>query len=102
MRKTFGACRRMSSSPMKTSHSMPKRAATVAVATPCWPAPVSAMTRLFAHPPGQQGLAEGVVDLVGAGVVQVLAFQVDPRPAQFLREGRRKTAASPGPHRSLR
>jgi hypothetical protein len=47
MRKTFRAWRRMSSSPMKTSHSRPKRAATVAVATPCCPAPVSAITRLF-------------------------------------------------------
>jgi len=26
---------------------MPKRAATVAAATPCWPAPVSAMTRFL-------------------------------------------------------
>jgi hypothetical protein len=30
---------------MYTTHCMPKRAATVAVATPCWPAPVSAITR---------------------------------------------------------
>ncbi len=28
---------------------MPKSAQTVAVATPCWPAPVSAMMRLRAH-----------------------------------------------------
>jgi len=44
MRKTLGAWRRMSSSPMKILHSIPKSAATVAVATPCCPAPVSAMT----------------------------------------------------------
>ena len=43
MRSTLGACRRMSSEPMKTTHSSPKRAHAVAVATPCWPAPVSAM-----------------------------------------------------------
>jgi hypothetical protein len=30
---------------MYTTHSRPTRAATVAVATPCWPAPVSAMMR---------------------------------------------------------
>ncbi len=30
---------------MYTTHSRPKRAQTVAVATPCWPAPVSAMMR---------------------------------------------------------
>ena len=45
MRKTFCAWRLTSSDPMYTTHCMPKRAATVAVATPCWPAPVSAITR---------------------------------------------------------
>ena len=54
------------------------------MATPCCPAPVSAMTRLLAHPHGQQGLAERVVDLVGAGVVQVFALQVDLRAAALL------------------
>ena len=33
----------------------------------------------LAHPPGQQGLAEHVVDLVRAGVVQVLALEHDQR-----------------------
>ncbi len=45
MRSTLGACRRTSSSPMKTVQSMPNRAAAVAVATPCCPAPVSAIIR---------------------------------------------------------
>ena len=45
IRSTFGACRRMSSEPMYTTHSSPNRAHAVAVATPCWPAPVSAMIR---------------------------------------------------------
>ena len=40
----------------------------------------------LAHPPGKQGLAEGVVDLVGAGVVEVFALQVDPRPSELFRE----------------
>jgi hypothetical protein len=35
----------------------------------------------FAHPPREQRLAEGVVDLVRAGVVQVLALEVDRRAA---------------------
>ena len=35
MRKTFSSWRRMSSVPMYTSHSRPKTAAAVAVATPC-------------------------------------------------------------------
>ena len=47
MRRTFGAWRRMSSSPMKTTQGSPSRAQAVAVATPCWPAPVSAITRDF-------------------------------------------------------
>jgi hypothetical protein len=36
----------------------------------------------LAHALGQQDLAEAVVDLVRAGVVQVLALEVDFRPAQ--------------------
>ena len=38
----------------------------------------------LAHPPGEQGLAEHVADLVGAGVVEVLALEQhrDSRPAR--------------------
>ena len=60
----------------------------MAVATPCWPAPVSAMTPLLAHAHGEQGLAEDVVDLVGAGVAEILALEVDPRAAAVLAEPR--------------
>ncbi len=45
MRCTLGRWRRVSSTPMYTTHSSPSSAQTVAVATPCWPAPVSAITR---------------------------------------------------------
>ena len=38
----------------------------------------------LAHLFGQQGLAQHIVDLVGAGMVQVLPLQVDLRPAQVL------------------
>ena len=41
----------------------------VAVATPCWLAPVSAITR-FAEALRQKRLADAVVDLVGAGVIE--------------------------------
>jgi hypothetical protein len=41
------------------------------------PAPVSAMMRFFAHAPRQQDLADAVVDLVRAGVVQLFALEVD-------------------------
>ena len=45
MRTTLSSCLRTSSAPMYTAHSRSSRAQAVAVATPCWPAPVSAMMR---------------------------------------------------------
>ena len=77
---------------------IPGRAAAqaVAVATPCWPAPVSAITRALAHAPREQRLAERVVDLVGAGVVEVLALEVDLRAASARSAARRGRAASAG------
>ncbi|KAG1084970.1 hypothetical protein G6F40_014330 [Rhizopus arrhizus] len=39
---------------------------------------------LLAHPRGQQGLADGVVDLVRAGVVQVLALEQDLRATDMV------------------
>ena len=45
MRPTFGAWRSMSIEPMYTVQGMPSRAQAAAVATPCWPAPVSATMR---------------------------------------------------------
>ena len=42
----------------------------------------------LAHAPRQQRLADGVVDLVGAGVVEVLALEVDLRAAEFARQAR--------------
>ena len=80
----------MSSVPMYTTHSRPRRAATVAVATPCCPAPVSAMMRALAHAHGQQSLAEAVIDFVRAGVQQVFALDVDARPAEMFGQARSK------------
>ncbi|GAB3108946.1 hypothetical protein GCM10027055_06610 [Janibacter alkaliphilus] len=40
----------------------------------------------LAHPLRQQALAEAVVDLVAAGVVEVLALEVDLRAAEVLGE----------------
>src|SRR5512136_2243788 len=47
MRKTLSACRCVSTSPMYTSTGIPSAAPTIAVATPCWPAPVSAISRFL-------------------------------------------------------
>ena len=65
---------------------MPSIAHTVAVATPCWPAPVSAMMRCFllAHVACQQPLTKRIVDLVSAGVGEILALEKDARAAQLL------------------
>src|SRR5690606_14320637 len=41
---------------------------------------------LLAHALGQQDLADAVVDLVRAGVVQLFALEVDLRPAAVLGE----------------
>jgi hypothetical protein len=40
----------------------------------------------LAHPLGEQRLAQHVVDLVRAGVVEVLALEQDPRAAGVLAE----------------
>ena len=45
IRKTLSSWRLVSTSPMKTVHSSPNSAAAVAAATPCCPAPVSAIMR---------------------------------------------------------
>ena len=47
IRKTLSSWRFVSTSPMKTLHSSPNSAAAVAAATPCWPAPVSAIIRVL-------------------------------------------------------
>ena len=39
---------------------------------------------LLAHPPGQEHLAQGIVDLVGAGVTEILPLQPDLRSARSL------------------
>jgi hypothetical protein len=38
----------------------------------------------LAHAAGQQGLTNGVVDLVSAGVIEVFALEIDLRTAELL------------------
>ena len=73
--------RSVSISPMYTTHSRPNSAAAVAVATPCWPAPVSATRRGLPISHREQALAEDVVDLVGAGVGEVLTLEQSRTPS---------------------
>ena len=49
---------------------------------------------LLAHALGQQSLTDAVVDLVGAGVQQVLALEVNLRAAQLLASGARRNRAA--------
>ena len=51
---------------------------------------------LLAHAARQQGLAERVVDLVGAGVVEVFALQIDLRPAASCRSAARRSTSGDG------
>ena len=59
-------------------------------ATPCWPAPVSAIDALRAEALREQRLADGVVDLVRAGVREILALEPHLR-APALRKSRGRT-----------
>ena len=40
----------------------------------------------LAHAPGEQDLAEAIVDLVRAGVIEVFALEIDLRAAEMLRQ----------------
>ena len=88
---------------MKTVHSSPKSAAAVAVATPCWPAPVSAIRRRFPIRFVRRPLADHVVELVRARVQEVLTLQqyLDAELAAQSLTGRdrRGAAAEVGEHR---
>ena len=55
----------------------------VAVATPCCPRAGFGNHPRLAHAPRQHGLADGVVDLVCTGVVEVFALEVNLRAADL-------------------
>ena len=55
---------------------------------------------LLAHAPGEQDLAEHVVDLVRAGVVELVALEVDLRAAEAARSGARRNRAGSAARRS--
>ncbi len=59
-------------------------AAAVAVATPCCPAPVSAISRDLPRRFGEQSLTQNIIDLVASRVVQVFTLEEDPGPTAML------------------
>lgn len=89
MRHTLRTCRMMTSSPTNATHSIPMRAAAVAVT------PVLARPRLrdqagLAHASGQKDLAQHIVDLMRTGVVEILPLEINPVSAQIVRHSLRK------------
>jgi len=62
----------------------------VAEATPCWPAPVSAMMRGLPIFHGEQALADSVVDFVRASMEEILALEINTGATEFFREARSK------------
>ena len=71
---------------MKISHGRPKRAHTVATATPCWPAPVSAMMRVLPMRLASRICPRQLLILCAAGVVELVALEVDLGAAEMLRQ----------------
>jgi hypothetical protein len=65
------------------THFNPNIALTVAVATPCCPAPVLSDDPSLAHAPGEQDLSDGVVDFVRPSVQEILSFEIDPGASQL-------------------
>ena len=90
MRPTFGAWRSMSTSPMYTVHGSPTRAQAAALATPCWPAPVSATMR---RAPRRRASSAWPMALL------ILCAPVCARSSRLSQTSRapaRSTAAAPG------
>jgi len=69
---------------MYTMHSMPKRAANRRRRYAVHARTCLGDDALLAHALGEQGLTNGIVDLVRAGVVQVFSLQVYLRTAQVI------------------
>ena len=90
IRSTFGAWRWMSSSPMNTTHGNASSAQAVAVADAVLAGPGLRDDSRLTEPARQQRLAERVVDLVRAGVGEILALEIEADRADR-RSSRRPT-----------
>ena len=87
MRPTFGAWRSMSTAPMYTVHGRPTRAQAAARGDAVLPGARLRNDARHAEPLREHGLAQRVVDLVRAGVREVLALEphlARPRPSRVL------------------
>ena len=98
IRATLSACRSMSTAPMYTTHSQPKRAADRGRGDAVLARAGFGDDALLAHAPGEQDLAERVVDLVRAGVQEVFALEINFRAAEFFGQafGEIKRRGPPG------
>ena len=83
-------------------HRNPKRAAMVAVATPVLTRPGLGDHPLLAHAADEESLSHDVVDLVGAGLVEVFPLEIEGGAVEFggevLEEGDRGRPAGVGAH----
>ena len=80
MRKTLSSWRTVSTSPMKTVHSSPSRAAPGGGGDAVLARAGLGDDARLAHALGEQRLADDVVDLVRAGVREVFALGEEPQP----------------------
>ncbi len=53
----------------------------IAVATPCCPAPVSAIRRFFSHGYCKQGLPKSIIEFMRPAVNKILTLEIDLTPA---------------------
>ena len=83
MRKTLSDWRRMSSLPMNISHSHAEARRHGRRGHAMLTGAGFGDDSLFAHPPRQQNLPDGVVDLVRAGVAQIFPLEIDLRAAEL-------------------
>ncbi len=76
-------------------------AATVATATPCCPAPVSAMTRSLFHTASEQGLAYRVINFMCSGMTQIFSLKINFGATECFGEAFGKIEGSGAPNKVL-
>ena len=100
MRSTFGCWRATSIAPMNTTHSQAELGAHRRGGDAVHAGAGLGDDARLAHALGQHDLAEHVVHLVRAGVIEVLALEIDFRAAEMLRSAARRNKAATAGRRS--